>query len=230
MASINVQPAGVTWIEFALRRAFMLFSLCLTSPETVQHTSPSSTLLLTISSKVFGTTFVRHTHVRDVFILWNSSLLRPNTALSHTQLHGDEQWTMPLQQNHIVRPPTRPRVSVDWPLPDHSWKHSLRWTPGTAFRFLRRPFGRKHVFSHRVYHSPPISDRGPSGSQTRISTEELHIDFTLVYEVYEIYESPKWLSVSFVVGGRTPWVNVREWNNWIAEPLSTRVGSRWAGL
>jgi hypothetical protein len=63
MASINVQPAGATWIEFALRRAFMLSSVCLTSLETAQHTSPSSTLLLTISSKVFGTTFVRHTLV-----------------------------------------------------------------------------------------------------------------------------------------------------------------------
>jgi hypothetical protein len=166
----------------------------------------------------------------DVFILWNGSLRRPGAALSHTPPCVNGQWTMPLRQCRAAQPPTRHGALAALPLPGHSWKHSLRWTPGTVFRFLQRPYGMEHAFTHRVYHSPPVLDKGSPGSQERFSELDLQVDFTLVYEVYEVYESPKWLSVSFVVGGHTPWANVRKWNTWIAEPLSTRVGSRWVGL
>jgi hypothetical protein len=100
------------------------------------------------------------------------------------------------------------------------WRTSLRWAPGTAFRFLRHSHGTDTTFAHRVYRSPPLADNYLSSRSARISPQELFVDFGAVYEVFEIYESHKWLSVSFRVGDRIVWTNVRKWDVWWAEPVS----------
>ena len=75
----------------------------------------------------------------------------------------------------------------------------------------------------RFYRSPPLADNCLSSHSAQIPPQELYVDFALVYEVYEIYESPKWLSVSFRVGERIVWTNVRKWDTWWAEPVSGAV-------
>jgi hypothetical protein len=103
------------------------------------------------------------------------------------------------------------------------WRASLRWAPGTAFKFLRHSGGTRSTFAHKVYRTPPLADNCFSGLSAQIHPQELYVDFTLVYEVYEIYESPKWLSVSFRVGESIVWTNVRKWDTWWAEPVSGAV-------
>jgi hypothetical protein len=68
-----------------------------------------------------------------------------------------------------------------------------------------------------------LADNYLSSHSAQIPPQELFVDFGAVYEVFEIYESHKWLSVSFRVGGRIVWTNVRKWDVWWAEPVSGTV-------
>jgi hypothetical protein len=105
------------------------------------------------------------------------------------------------------------------------------WSIGVHFKFM-------HNTCHRIYEGPP--DGTP---RVRLSSEELHIDFSKIYQVTGIYADSTWTAVSFEViptlddktfhtvtsyrhdgtqpqnGAVTVWTNVRKNHIWWARPF-----------